>query len=532
MIMFHKSVKQLFLLSIIFISACSTNTVKQIDAEEIPTEEISLKALDSQEPLDGYIAKVMEYKDEQLINQLSELANAIKLDEEFSFVSKDKEVIFLYATLLEIEYRGLKVSDEFYKPLKTVMIREACSPWLRGPILINSPDIKQFGTSQSDSANEVFIDKSDMSYIVGNTEGHFVARNAGGTDAFVCKYNSTGNTIWAKQFGSANYDSANSVAVDGSGNVYVVGKVDGAITSPVPGGFGVDAFVRKYDANGNQIWTRQFGLARNNYDAVGIAITPDDSFFYVVGTYTPVSHSSNFVGYSDAFIRKYTSGGQGIWEKKVVTPLIDYIHAVSVDGSGDAYIAGVAGELQNLRLTCPSAFVRKYDTAGNIDWTDQYTTSQNQCGSAFANDIAFYNNSIFIAGSTNGNLSEQNLGIYDAYLRKYQASSGRVEWTRQFGTARKDTATGVAVSSGIVYVTGWTEGDLATTNLGKEDVFLSEFTTHGHTLAHTQYGTADRDNAISIALSSSHKAIIAGFTWDFTNSSQTFNSNAFLIRVP
>ncbi len=527
--MFHKLVKQLFLLVIIFISACSTNTTpKQIDTEEITTEEISLKKdLDSKESLDGYIAKVMQYKDEQLINQFSKLAKAVKPDKEFSFASKDEEVIFLHATLLEIEYRGLKLFDEMYKLFKTIMIHEACSPWLRGPILINSPDIKQFGTAKPDVAREVFVDEADMSYIVGYTEGHFVARNAGDKDAFVCKYSAAGNTVWAKQFGSAKYDSANSVAVDGNGNVYVVGVTYGAVASPVPGGTIADAFVRKYDANGNQIWTRQFGLVGKYYGAGDIAISPDDSFFYVVG-----SGGTDADGYPDAFIRKYTSGGQKIWEKKVSTLRLDSIYAVSVDGSGDAYVAGVAGELKNLGLKCFSAFVRKYDIAGNIIWTDQYTTNRNNCGTANANDIVFDNyGSVFVVGDTNGSLSEQNLGGRDAYLRKYQMSSGYVTWTKQFGTVRNDEARGVAINSfGEVYVTGWTDGDLAKTNVGKEDAFLSKFTTHGQNLSNSQYGTAIMDRAVSVAVNSSHEAIIAGFTWNFPNSREP--NNAFLIRVP
>ena len=81
-----------------------------------------------------------------------------------------------------------------------------------------------------------------------------------------------GDIEWLRQFGSlagAAPDPARAVAVVG-GNVYVAG-----------GGPAQLPYVRKYDAAGNLLWTREFAAGSTVYRALGIAA--DTSGVYVVG---------------------------------------------------------------------------------------------------------------------------------------------------------------------------------------------------------------------------------------------------------
>ena len=90
-------------------------------------------------------------------------------------------------------------------------------------------------------------------------------------------------------------------------------------------------------------------------------------------------------------------------------------------------------------------------------------------------------NEIYITGRTEGSLdSNNNLGSYDGFLVKYN-SSGKKQWTKQFGTSSTDWANGVAIdSSGNIVVTGYTDGSLdGNSNSGGSDLFLLKFNSSG-----------------------------------------------------
>jgi hypothetical protein len=108
--------------------------------------------------------------------------------------------------------------------------------------------IRQFGTENRDSAEGVSVDMAGNVYVVGWTWGTLPGqKEAGNGDAFVRKYDGNGNEIWTRQFGSEWDDSANGVSVDKAGNVYVVGFT--GRTPPgqeKPGEPEEDAFIAKF----------------------------------------------------------------------------------------------------------------------------------------------------------------------------------------------------------------------------------------------------------------------------------------------
>src|SRR5688500_1256411 len=76
---------------------------------------------------------------------------------------------------------------------------------------------------------------------------------------------SPGDIEWVRQFGSFSQGLAVARAADADGAVYVAGAI------ALPGQAFHDAFVRKYDAAGNELWTRQFGSPLSD-QAIGIAV--------------------------------------------------------------------------------------------------------------------------------------------------------------------------------------------------------------------------------------------------------------------
>src|SRR2546427_11000644 len=91
-------------------------------------------------------------------------------------------------------------------------------------------------------------------------------------------YDRRGTSLWPRQFGTSHFDQANGIALDASG-VYVSGLTWDALPGQTSAGSG-DAFLRKYDASGNVVWTRQFGSSAVD-QAYEIAV--DASGAYVAG---------------------------------------------------------------------------------------------------------------------------------------------------------------------------------------------------------------------------------------------------------
>src|SRR5688572_9096445 len=122
---------------------------------------------------------------------------------------------------------------------------------------------RQFGGAGFDFVKEIGVDAEGNVYVGGDTDGLPGQMGAGGPDAFVRKYNASGTVLWTRQFGTPGLDfvgtNGGGMAV-GADAVYIGGFTTGAFTGATNAG-GFDAFLRKYDTAGNHLWTRQYGTA-------------------------------------------------------------------------------------------------------------------------------------------------------------------------------------------------------------------------------------------------------------------------------
>ena len=157
---------------------------------------------------------------------------------------------------------------------------------------------ERFVTVSSDQIGNIFI--------AGQTWGGIVTPNPIRLpDVFVAKYNTLGDLIWLREFGSDDYeDEAAAVSADGLGNAYVVGLLDAE-----------DGFVSKFDSDGVQLWTARLDNAHSagvfadglgNVFVSGIALETLDS---------PDGLNSG-VG---TFLAKYNDAGGLLWVRQFGT---------------------------------------------------------------------------------------------------------------------------------------------------------------------------------------------------------------------
>jgi hypothetical protein len=189
--------------------------------------------------------------------------------------------------------------------------------------------------------------------------------NSNNVNGFIAKYNSSGFVQWGAYIGNVSTvnDTVYGICTDSSGNLYVTGtytsacpirNFDGTTYITMQNSGTGDAYVAKYDPNGNVQWA-----GRLNYCTATWGIYADSSGgIYVVGETSGTSndmtaYSANGTetgalfgktltkrGSNDAFIVKFNTSGAVQWLTSVAGTASDAARSVTVDNSGKLYIAG------------------------------------------------------------------------------------------------------------------------------------------------------------------------------------------------
>jgi len=284
-------------------------------------------------------------------------------------------------------------------------------------------------------------------------------------DASVQGFTTAGASSWLRLFGSSADDGAEDVVSNGTA-VYVVGWTGGALGGQTSAG-GQDAFIRKYSAGGSEVWTRQFGTPQVES---AIAVATDGLSVYVAGLTWGALAGQTSSGGTDAFLRKYDVSGAEVWTVQFGTAGMDKVLAVAVD-SVAVYAAGeTTGTMPGQANSGGTdAFLRAYDHAGGELWAAQFGSSGADSATAVASD-GF---AVYVAGSTTGALAgATSAGRTDAFVRKY-GPGGTEAWTLQFGSSEIDDASGLVVGYGAVFVAGGTTGSLQGGTTPGQDSFLA-----------------------------------------------------------
>jgi len=390
--------------------------------------------------------------------------------------------------------------------------------------LSTSISSRQLARSSNDYAYGVATDSSGNVYVAGGTNGGLDGNtNAGNTDLFVVKYSSSGTKQWTKQLGSSSRDSANGVATDSSGNVYVTGTTYWELDGNTSAGK-ADLFVVKYNSSGTWQWTKQNGTDRYD-EARGVATDSSGNVYVVGGTKGNLNGISNS-GRTDAFVIKFHSSGTRQWTKKLGTWQTDFANAVAIDSSGNIYVAGVTERHLdgNASAGNDDLFVVKYDSKGKKQWTKQLGTKRNDRATGVATDSS---GNIYVTGYTYWGLDGNTYaGSNDAFVVKY-LDNGTKQWTKQFGTSSTDLADGVATdSSGNVYLVGYTYGGLdGNTNTGASDIFVVKYNSSGTKQWTKQLGSSGRDYDYGVATDSSRNVYVSGDTYGGLDNNTNAGSN-------
>lgn len=329
-------------------------------------------------------------------------------------------------------------------------------------------------------ASATAVDAEGHIYVVGTTEGPLNGQSIEGTkDVFLTKYDSTGKLLWTRLLGASQTAEGFGLATDMTGNVVVAGQVRGALAQTAVGG-GTDAFVIKYNSEGEEIFTRQIAPVAND-GATSVTIGADGAIY--VGGYanSAISAGATYAGKSDGTVTKFSATGTRLYTREFGTAENDQTRAVAIAADGNLLVASVENG---------HAILRKFESStgsGGALWSIDLGDLQGGTLGAIAVD----GNAVYVGGATeNAALNaggtafivNANAGGRDGFVTRIDdaGASATAAFTSYLGSTAADQIEGIAVAAGAVYITGDTQGTLpGQTKAGSTNGFVAKLSAAG-----------------------------------------------------
>lgn len=325
------------------------------------------------------------------------------------------------------------------------------------------------GNTDGDQGNAIAVDSSGNTYIVGyssSTWGAPLRPFAGGEDAFVVKLNSSGGIVWQTFLGGSGNDRANGVSVDASGNIYVVGESwdtwQGDSAPKRAFGAVVDAFVVKLNNNGGIVWNTFLG------------------------------------GYS-----------------------IDWGMDIALDPAGNIYIGGISSNTwqgdsapKRAYTADDDAFAAKLNNNGALQWNTFLGGSDDDRSYGVAADNS---GNVYVAGYSDGSWGDNIRRAYSASSDAFAAmlnTSGDYQWNTFLGEASIQSGNSIVVdASGNVYVCGYSQNTWGTPVRDYQDGgdgFVARLNGAGDLQWNTFQGGDEGDSTLDLVIGSNGNLYLTG----------------------
>jgi Secretion system C-terminal sorting domain len=268
---------------------------------------------------------------------------------------------------------------------------------------------KSIGGTNDDYSKKVVTDSKNgiytfgqfksISFMVGSTQ----ITNTGGSDLLLIKYDTAGNVLWAKSFGSTGDDSAYSITTDRSSNILIAGSFKNTInfgSTTLTSSGGSDAFFVKLNASGAIIWAKQ--TTGSLEDKAEVIKCDRYNNIYLTGRYK----SNDFTlggqvftapGITNQFYCKLDSNGNYLWCKNNISNSAGYyIYDIEFVNSANTTVL-LAGTVVNINTTygivsfdtnilftmtfsLPGLFMVQIDSSGKFNNQNPYGTRDRSGG--------------------------------------------------------------------------------------------------------------------------------------------------------
>lgn len=360
--------------------------------------------------------------------------------------------------------------------------------------------------------------------------------------------------VYSTYFGGSSIEFSNDIAIDGTGNAYIVGTTgpDLPTTNPLQPNFGgnSDIFIAKLNAAGSSVLYSTF-LGGSSFEEGNSIAVDSAGNAYVTGstsstdfpTVGPLQDSLN--SFSDSIVAKLSPAGDALlYSTYLGGDSIDIGNAIAIDSAGRAYVTGRSdstdfGPPVGDQLVCHGsfgAFVARLNPAGD---TAEYRTCLGGTDAEFGYGIAVdADGSAYVVGSTSSAdfpvvaaLQPTMAGLGDAFITKLNPAGDALLYSSYFGGTGSDGGQQIALdATGALYIAGNTNsadlplqraidpsygGGICTEfePVPCSDAFVLKLSPDGSTnLFSTYLGGSNEDRVQGLAVSSSGVVALAGIT--------------------
>ncbi len=378
---------------------------------------------------------------------------------------------------------------------------------------------------------------------------------------------------WVRSIVSADYSAGSDISIDTRGNVLIAGVYRDEITYHNDPQFRLsnqgktDIMLIKTTSDGDVQWQRTIGGVGE--DKVFRIATDQQNNIYITGSFERVirfekegdTHTLESMGKEDAFLAKFDTDGNIVWSIRAGGARSDQGIGLSVDDTGNVYMAGYFEEEATFGMTTPlistgqlDAFIARFNPEGELDWVRSLGGIKRDLASGVAVDSS---GKVYVAGVTRGpeplNLDPQIVqgapaGQDDLYLARYSAE-GDLESFSYSGGRGFDAVNGIVIDdANRIYITGFFEDEAALHDLqgnayliqGQSfDVFVARFEQDGSLSWVNTAGGERWDNAYDLDVDHAGNVYVTGLfrdVADFTVADEQANvegageANAFVVK--
>ncbi|MEE4241402.1 MAG: SBBP repeat-containing protein [Desulfopila sp.] len=327
---------------------------------------------------------------------------------------------------------------------------------------------------------------------------------------------------WNTFQGSTERDFGEGIAVDSSGNVYVVGRSAATWGTPINefNSYGnEDNFVAKFNTHGELQWNTFMGSPdwAEPFNS-SIAVDSNDNVYVIgssVGTWGAPVHAH--AGGYDAYVAKLDDTGALVWNTFMGsggTNSTDYGHDIAVNQNGSSiFVTGVSYDtwgtpiLSHGDIGAGDAFVAELNGSGELQWnTFLGSSATDDSGRAIAVDS---DDNVYVTGLSRSTWGADPVNAHegtqeDAFVAKLNAD-GTLLWNTFMGSSGYDIGNDIAVDAeGNIYVVGESPAewgaDPVNSHSGQRDIFAAKLNGSGELQWNTFMGSDQTEQGGRVAV--------------------------------